>query len=315
MEKLIATCLIVCALIGFTIAQNHNENTVSTSESSSTNVVSSNDSLSNPFIEMPKSPRIEALEKELAELVNELSAFEKDNESDIKSLERELAEMQNKTPNYEKESDAAIAKIEKEIAQLESELTVFENDINAKNQKLKDQIALKNKEKEGKTGDALRELKGDIQELKSEIMSNLGDIQGKKGDIMGLRGEIMGLRGERMGQAGELQGKQGEIMGKQGELMGKMGEIQGKQGEIQGAKHEQIMTLIVANLLKDGIISDDRKVKIEFNTDEFIVNNVKQSDAVFQRYKAKYIKAKSWNISMSKKNGNTNIHIDMNDEN
>jgi hypothetical protein len=151
--------------------------------------------------------------------------------------------------------------------------------------------------------------------LRGEIQSNLGEIMSKRGDIMGLEGEIMGLRGELMGQNGELQGKRGEIMGKQGELMGKRGEIMGKRGEINGAKHTEIMALILADLLKDGIISDDRKVKIEFNTDEFIVNNVKQSDAVFQRYKAKYIKAKNWNISMSKKNGNTSIHIDMDDEN
>ncbi len=314
MEKLFATCLIVCALIGFTIAQNHSENTVSTSKSSTFNVYSDSDSTANPFVEMPKTPQIAILERELAQLESELPTFEKDNNADIKSLEKELAEMKSKTPINEKENDATIAKIEKKITQLEAELAVFESDINSKNQKIKEKIELKRKEKDGKSGDDLRELKGEIQELKGEIQSNLGEVMSKKGDIMGLRGEIMGLHGERMEQNGELQGKHGEIMGKQGELMGKRGEIMGKRGEIMGAKHEQIAALMLADLMKDGIITDDKKVKIKFNTDELVVNNVKQSDAVFQRYKTKYIKATNWDISISIKNGNRNISIHIDEE-
>jgi hypothetical protein len=130
---------------------------------------------------------------------------------------------------------------------------------------------------------------------------------------MGLKGEIMGLRGELMGQNGELQGKQGEIMGKQGELMGKHGEIQGKRGEIQGAIYEQVMASMAKDFMKDGIITNDKRVIIKSNSKELIVNHVKQSDAIFQKYKAKYIRVKNWDIYMSLKNGNLNINF-MSDE-
>jgi peptidoglycan hydrolase CwlO-like protein len=319
MEKLFATCLIACALIGLTIAQNQkkenvdsfNTSTWSTSNSSAFSFTDTRDSSDNPFVDMPSTPAIEKLKQELAQMEAELPIFEKENAAAIQQLEKEAAEMQNKTPNDEAENDAQIAKTKREITQLEAELGVFELQVEIKNQKLKDKIALRQKEREGKTGSELTELRGEIQEMRSEIQSSLGELQGKKGEIQGLKGEIQGLKGQRMGQAGELMGKRGEIMGKQGELMGKKGEIMGKRGEIQGEKHQQLVAVILKDFLQDGIITSDKKVIIKFNSKELIVNSVKQSDAIFEKYKAKYIKAgiTNWDVYMAVKNGNLNMTI------
>ena len=117
------------------------------------------------------------------------------------------------------------------------------------------------------------------------------------------------------GRRGELQGKRGEIQGKHGDLQGRYGEIQGKRGEIQGAKCEQLFAAMIQDLIKDGVITDAKNVSITFNSRELIVNKVKQSDAVFEKYKAKYIRAKDWDVYMSNKNGHTNMSIHSDDDN
>lgn len=274
-----------------------------------------NDSISDPFIALSETPRMVQLKKELAQLEAELPAFEKQIDADIQKLEAELASMRQETPINKKGNDAKIAKIQKEIAQSERELVAFEQKIRAINEKLSERIDQKKKEKEGKSGSDLQALRGEIQGLRGEIQGNLGEIQGKRGEIQGLKGEIQGLRGELMGQEGELQGKRGKIRGKHGEMQGRLGEMQGKRGELQGAKHEQVLTFLIYDLMKDGIISDENKVSIKFNSRELIVNKIKQSDAVFEKYKTKYIKAKEWDIYMSKKNANTNISIMLDEDN
>jgi hypothetical protein len=146
-------------------------------------------------------------------------------------------------------------------------------------------------------------------------MSIKGSAQGRQGEWQGKYGEIQGRRGELQGHYGELQGKRGEIMGKRGEIMGRYGEVQGKAGEIEGKIAENIFKTILADLKADNIITDDTKLTIHLDADEFIVNDVKQPDAIFQKYKAKYVKIPHWHFYLKKRYGQMNISIgDENDK-
>jgi hypothetical protein len=156
--------------------------------------------------------------------------------------------------------------------------------------------------------------RGEIQGLYGEIQGIRGEEQGYNGDLQGRRGDIQGKRGEIQGKRGELQGKRGEIQGKHGEIQGEHGEIQGKAGEIQGRIAEQIYQSLIDDLKSDNIITSDKKLIVRLNATEFFVNDVKQSEAFFKKYKAKYIKLDKFSIYIMKMNNNRNISIGMDEE-
>lgn len=289
-----------------------------------------------PAWEKKKEAEIAELEKELAEMNGKTSDYEKKKEAEIKEIEADLAKQESNTPSVKTASQERIAKIQKRIAEKEQELAIAEKETEAKNAKITAKIAELKKEKANKKGSELQGLNGDIQGLYGSIQGNLGELQGLRGEIQGLHGEIQGIKGEEMGYRGELQGKRGEIQGKRGEIQGRRGEIQGKRGEIQGKRGEiqgkhgemqgkageiqgkiadQIYKALIEDLKSDNIITSDKKLIVRLNNKEFYVNDVKQSDALFAKYKAKYIKIEKFSIYIMKVNGNMNINIGDDDDN
>jgi hypothetical protein len=152
--------------------------------------------------------------------------------------------------------------------------------------------------------------RGEIQGLYGEIQGIRGELQGNHGELQGKFGEIQGKRGEIMGKRGEIQGKRGEIQGKRGEIQGRRGEIQGKYGEIQGKYSELVLKELVTDLKRDNIIASDSKLYLRLNQKEMFVNEVKQSEAVHLKYKAKYLKGNKRGFEIFKRNGNLNFIMD-----
>ena len=287
-----------------------------------------------PQFEKEKLAEIEKLKQEVADMETGISAFEKQKNKEIEAIENEVSKSKGDLPKLEKEKETEIAKIEDEIKTKEAALEIFVKKTEAENKEIEAKIAEKKKEKEGKTTVRHSSVEGDIQSLYGDIQSNIGDVQSKRGDIQGLYGEIQGIRGEMMGNRGELQGKYGEIQGKRGEIQGKHGEIMGKQGEIQG-KHGEIMgkqgeimgkrgeiqgeysrlvlETLVADLKSDKLITDDKKLYFRLNEKGMFVNEVKQSDALHAKYKAKYMKDSKRGFEIVKSRGNLNFMMD--DEN
>jgi bla regulator protein blaR1 len=284
-----------------------------------------------PLFEKEKEAEIEKLKKELIEMERGMDAYEKEKETEIASIEKEISSMKGEMPKTEKDHEAKIESIMKEIKNKEAELEVFIKNTEAENDKIEAQIVEKKKERDGKTGVKRSSVEGDIQGLYGEIQGNLGEIQGKRGEIQGLYGEIQGIRGELQGNHGELQGKFGEIQGKRGEIMGKRGEIQGKRGEIQGKRgeiqgkrgeiqgkygeiqgkySELVLKELVTDLKRDNIIASDSKLYLRLNQKEMFVNEVKQSEAVHLKYKAKYLKGNKRGFEIFKRNGNLNFIMD-----
>jgi bla regulator protein blaR1 len=284
-----------------------------------------------PLFEKEKEAEIEKLKKELIEMERGIDAYEKEKETEIASIEKVISSMKGEMPKTEKDHEAKIESIMKEIKNKEAELEVFIKNTEAENDKIEAQIVEKKKERDGKTGVKRSSVEGDIQGLYGEIQGNLGEIQGKRGEIQGLYGEIQGIRGELQGNHGELQGKFGEIQGKRGEIMGKRGEIQGKRGEIQGKRgeiqgrrgeiqgkygeiqgkySELVLKELVTDLKRDNIIASDSKLYLRLNQKEMFVNEVKQSETVHLKYKAKYLKGNKKGFEIFKRNGNLNFIMD-----
>ena len=63
---------------------------------------------------------------------------------------------------------------------------------------------------------------------------------------------------------------------------------------------------ITADMFKDGLITSDKVLNFTLSKTEFIINGEKQSDAIFERYKSKYVPIAeqrgnwSWSHSVSR---------------
>ncbi|HXB31874.1 MAG TPA: hypothetical protein VNV35_00570, partial [Puia sp.] len=78
-----------------------------------------------------------------------------------------------------------------------------------------------------------------------------------------------------------------------------------KNYSYQRQKYKSDEAAIKADLLKDGLVSDTNHIHFTINEKEFILNGVKQSPEVHQRYLDKYCPAKgaagwSWSHSTNR---------------
>jgi bla regulator protein blaR1 len=310
------------------------------------NITVIGDTLKDPFyLAIPPTPEIIRLQKELAEMEKELPQFEKEKEAEIAKLEQEVKEMEGDVSGFQKKREAEIEKIEKEVAEMNSKITDDEKNTEAainkklaeikkmeveleqftkqmddENKKIEAKIAEKKKERDGQTAVKRSSVDGEINSLYGEIQSNLGEVMSKRGEIQSeygemasLRGELAGKRGEIGGKYGEMGGLRGEIAGARGEIAGKRGEIAGKRGEISGKYSELLFDTLIDDLKKDNIITNDKKLYMRLNSKEMYINDIKQSDAIHAKYKAKYMKENSRGFEIYKRNGNLSMTID--DEN
>jgi len=58
---------------------------------------------------------------------------------------------------------------------------------------------------------------------------------------------------------------------------------------------------IINDLVREKLIKDKKNLSFSLNKDELIVNGVKQPDAIFQKFKEKYVKTKDWNFNYNNK--------------
>ncbi len=287
-----------------------------------------------PQFEKEKLAEIERLNQEVADMEKGVDGFQSGKEAEIAKIEKEIEAIKGDIPKMEKETDAKIEKITQTIKTKEVALEDFIKKIDAENKDIEAKIAEKKKERDGKTTVKRSSVDGDIQGLYGEIQGNMGEIAGKRGEIQGLYGEInglrgemngnrgelagkygeiQGLRGEMQGRRGEMQGLRGEMQGLRGEIMGKKGEIMGKRGEIQGKYSELLFNTLVDDLKNDKLISTDKRLFLRLNQKEMFIDDVKQSDAIHAKYKAKYLKNGHRGFELYKRNGSLNLSVD--DEN
>jgi colicin import membrane protein len=87
----------------------------------------------------------------------------------------------------------------------------------------------------------------------------------------------------------EEQAKRNEIQAKKNQEQARLNEIQGKKNEEQARLNEEFIKSVTMDLVADKIIPDADSLKeLTFNDNEMIVNGVKQSAEIYQKYIHKY---------------------------
>lgn len=58
---------------------------------------------------------------------------------------------------------------------------------------------------------------------------------------------------------------------------------------------------IINDLMRENLIKDKKNLSFSLTKDELIVNGAKQADAIFQKFKEKYVKTEDWNFNYNNK--------------
>ncbi|MDQ6479899.1 M56 family metallopeptidase [Dyadobacter sp. LHD-138] len=85
-------------------------------------------------------------------------------------------------------------------------------------------------------------------------------------------------------------------------------EVSRKEAEKSRVVFEKMQAELTNDLMKEGVLKDKTVYSYKLNSDELIVNGVKQPDALHQKMKAKYVKGPGWE-TVYNVNGRTGISI------
>jgi len=135
-----------------------------------------------------------------------------------------------------------------------------------------------------------------IQDKKNEEQAKRNEEQARLNQVQEKKNEEQAVRNEEQARLNQIQEKKNEEqVGRNQEQAAKneeralLNEIQAKKNEAQAAENERMMKQMIADLLSDKIIPNANGLHdLTLNSDEMIINGIKQPDDVFKKYKEKY---------------------------
>lgn len=97
----------------------------------------------------------------------------------------------------------------------------------------------------------------------------------------------------------------------------RLDQIQAKKDQEEARKDQEMMKTLIADLVSDKIIQDEKSLhELTMNQDEMTVNGKKQPADVFTKYRKKYTRFSSGNFSYSNnRNGSRSFHMSRNSAN
>ena len=145
-----------------------------------------------------------------------------------------------------------------------------------------------------KYSDAIAAIKEQIrknkeQAIRNEEQARLNQIQDKKNEEQAKRNEEQARLNQVQEKKNEEQVGRNQEQAAKNEERALLNEIQAKKNEAQAAENERMMKQMIADLLSDKIIPNANGLHdLTLNSDEMIINGIKQPDDVFKKYKEKY---------------------------
>ncbi|SEI99836.1 BlaR1 peptidase M56 [Dyadobacter koreensis] len=113
---------------------------------------------------------------------------------------------------------------------------------------------------------------------------------------------------ESMRKIADLNREQAAEHRKLAEEHRKLAEVSRKQAEVNRAAFQKLQEELIDDLIKEGVIKDENNLSYKLNSDELVVNGVKQAPAVHQKFKHRYVKEAGWE-TIYNTNGRTGINI------
>ena len=129
----------------------------------------------------------------------------------------------------------------------------------------------------------------EIQEKKNEQQAVKNREQDRLNEIQAQRNREQAGRNEEQARLNNAQQEKNQEQAVKNQEQARLNEIQAQKNEEQAEANERFIKEITADLIADKIIPDSNSLKeLKFNSDEMIVNGVKQSAEMHQKYIQKY---------------------------
>ena len=127
------------------------------------------------------------------------------------------------------------------------------------------------------------------QAVRNEQQAKRNDEQAQLNQLQEKKNAEQATRNEMQNQKNDEQAVRNEAQAKLNQEQAARNEVQAKRNAEQAAENERFMKQITEDLVNDKIIPDASSLReLIYNEDGMTVNGVKQPEAIFKKYKAKY---------------------------
>jgi colicin import membrane protein len=136
----------------------------------------------------------------------------------------------------------------------------------------------------------------EAQAKRDAEQANLDREQAKRDQEEASRDEMQAEKDQKQAKAAQAEAASDQEQAQRDQEQAKRDQEQAAQDQLQAKKDQEqaaadlrVMKQLVENLVKDGIVPDEKSVhEVIFNRDGLTVNGVKQPDDVYKRYKEKF---------------------------
>ena len=215
----------------------------------------------------------------------------------------------------------------------EDEINLYQKDLNkisveVKDQREKAEVARQDAEKARGAADVMRkqadgmrieaekmrEAAGKMR-VEAEKMRGLADLNRKQAEetrglaeLARIEAGKQRINAEDMRKLADISREKAEDQRVIAEESRKHAELARKEAEKNRVAFEKLQSELITDLKAEGIIKGKSDFSYKLNNEELVVNGIKQSAAVHQKFKNKYVKESGWEI-MYNTNGRTGYSI------
>lgn len=151
-----------------------------------------------------------------------------------------------------------------------------------------------------------------IARMKEQIKRDR--IQAKKDQAQALLDQAQARRDQEQAKRDQEQARRDQEQAMRDQEQAKRDQEQARRDQIQAKKDQELMKQLVSDLVKDGIVADEKGLhELTISTDGMTVNGKQMSADVYSKYKSKYARFSNSSIRYHNEGNSRGISINRTD--
>ena len=174
----------------------------------------------------------------------------------------------------------------------------------------KDQVQARIDQKQAMR-DQMQAKRDQQQAAKEQQQAKLDEEQAQKDQMQAKRDQEQAEKDQEQARIDQKQAEKDQEQAKLDQEQAGRDQAQAKIDEEQAREDQKLMAAMINDLVKDGIIANEKSLySVSLDENGMTVNDKKQPDQVFARYKEKYKRFAGGNFTYeNNQNGSTGIHM------